>query len=205
MSNFSTFFETFKIAINSIWPMITLFVVIILLSRISYIIIHHDRFIFYKEFFWLVAIIYFLLLYYLLLSTDNASSGINISLFREITRYKVNSRAFYYNVLGNIFLFIPFGFLISSYLKNKKTFVFTLIISLATSLTAELIQFKIGRAFDVLLNVLGAVIGYYIYFIIASIKRILPDFLKREWFYNIISIIVLILVILLFYFFWGKV
>ena len=57
----------------------------------------------------------------MLLSTENASSGINLIPFREITRYTIGSKLFFYNVIGNIALFIPFGYFVSDKIKAKKT------------------------------------------------------------------------------------
>jgi glycopeptide antibiotics resistance protein len=185
--------------------MLTLFIAIVVIIRLSRKLINHEKFIFYKEFYNLLFIIYLLLLYYLLLSTDNASSGLNLTPFKEIIRYPITSIQFIYNVIGNIVLFLPFGFFISDFIKAKKTYQI-LIISALISLTAELIQFKIGRAFDIddiILNVTGAIIGFLCYKGLRSIKRKLPSFIKNNIFYNLLAIIVLIIMILLFGNIWG--
>ena len=101
--------------------MLTLFIVIMTVLKLSRVFINNDKFVFYKEFYNLLFIIYILLLYYLLLGTENASSGMNFTPFKEITRYSIGSKAFFYNVIGNIVLFIPFGYFVSDYLKAKKT------------------------------------------------------------------------------------
>ncbi len=114
-----------------------------------------------------------------------------------MTRYRVGSTLFVYNVIGNIALFIPYGYFISDTLKAKKVH-HILIPALITSLTAEIIQYKIGRAFDVddvILNVAGAIIGLLIYISIQKIKDKLPPFLKNNIFYNILAIIVLIIIV----------
>ena len=205
MSRLSPFFETFYEAINRIWPMLSLFIVIIGLLRLTRLIINHEKFVFYKEFYSLLAIVYILLLYHLLLSTEGASSGINLVPFKEMTRYSIGSKSFFYNVIGNIVLFIPFGYFVSSYLNAKKTHQI-FIISTLISLTAELIQFKIGRAFDVddiILNVIGSLIGFLVYLGLKGIKRKLPTFMKNNIFYNIIAVIILVIIILLFGSIWG--
>ena len=205
MNKLSPFYETFYEAINKIWPMLSLFVVIIGVIRITRIIINHEKFIFYKEFYNLLAIVYILLLYHLLLSTEGASSGVNLTPFKEMTRYTFGSKSFFYNVIGNIVLFVPFGYFISNYLNAKKTSQIFLV-SILISLTAELIQFKIGRAFDVddiILNVIGALIGFLSYLGIKGIKRKLPHFLKNNVFYNIVAILILVLIIVLFGSIWG--
>lgn len=206
MLNFrAPFYETFYNAINNMWPMLSLFVVIMIVLKLTKVFINNDKFIFYKEFYNLLFIIYVLLLYYLLLSTENATSGMNFIPFREMTRYSIGSTAFYYNVIGNIVLFMPFGYFVSDYLKAKKVHQIILV-SLIISLTAELIQFKIGRAFDVddlILNVLGAILGFMCYISVRAIKAHLPNFLKNDFFYNFLAIIVIVIMIILFGNIWG--
>lgn len=205
MGNISTFYDTFYVAIRNCWPMLTLFVAIITIIRITHVLINNEKITLYKEFYGLLAIIYFLLLYYLLLSTEGATSGFNIIPFQEITRYKFGSKSFFYNVLGNIALFIPFGYFVSDYLKAKKT-SHILLVSTLISLTAELIQYKIGRAFDIddiILNVVGAIIGFLAYRCVQTINHHLPKILQNNIFYNIIAFIVLIIIIALFGSIWG--
>ena len=205
MTSLKPFFETLRTTLVASWPMLTLFIVILAVMRISQIIINKEKITFYKEFYDLLTIIYVLLLYQMLLSTENASSGINIISFREITRYEIGSTLFFYNVIGNIALFIPFGYFMSDKLKAKKT-THIIIISTIISLTAELIQYKIGRAFDiddVLLNVTGAIIGYFGYTIIQQIKHKLPNALQNNIFYNILAILVILIIIILFGSIWG--
>lgn len=205
MDNLSPFYETFYWAINNTWPMLTLFTIIMLVLKITKVIINKDHFTFYKEFYNLLFIIYILLLYYLLLSTEKAASGINFIPFKEMTRYNIGSKLFFYNVIGNIVLFIPFGYFVSDYLKAKKIH-HILIVSILISLTAETIQYKIGRAFDIddiILNVLGAIIGFMCYISMRAIKNHLPKFLQNNIFYNIIAIIILIMIIFLFGSIWG--
>ena len=184
MSALSPFFETLHTTLSNSWPMLTLFIVILVVIKIAQIIMNKEKIIFYKEVYNLLMIIYILLLYQMLLSTENATSGINMVPFKEITRYEIGSKLFYYNVIGNIALFIPFGYFISDKLRAQKTsqIIYT---SAIISLTAELIQYKIGRAFDiddVLLNVSGAIIGFMLYVSIQAIKRHLPKTLQNNIF-----------------------
>ena len=109
MENLTPFYETLYNTLNNTWPMLTLFIAIMIILKLARVFINNDKFIFYKEFYNLLFIIYVLLLYYLLLSTENASSGMNFIPFKEITRYNIGSKSFFYNVIGNIVLFIPFG------------------------------------------------------------------------------------------------
>ena len=205
MKNLSPFYDTFNVAIKNCWPMLLLFVVIMVSIRLTKIITSREKFVFYKEFYMLLAIIYFLLLYYLLLSTEDATSGFNIIPFTEMTRYKIGSKSFNYNVIGNIVLFIPFGYIISDYLKSKKI-SHLFLLSALVSITVEAIQYNIGRAFDiddVILNVIGGLLGYVVYKFLQGIKNHLPRFLQNNTFYNLIAIIIFIAVILLFASIWG--
>ena len=100
-------------AIEKIWPMLTIFLVVIIAIRITYIKINHEKFVFYREFWNLVFVVYVLILFQLLTDSEiNTSGGLNIVPFTEMFRYRFGSTLFYSNVVGNIFIFLPF-------LKNK--------------------------------------------------------------------------------------
>ncbi len=206
MKYLSPFYNTFYNAMASIWPMLLLFVIILIVIRFSKIIINKEKIVLYKDFYTLLFILYMLALYYLLLSTENATAyGTNLIPFKEMTRYSIGSRGFFYNVIGNIALFIPFGYFVSNYIKANKTHQIV-IISIISSLTAELIQFKIGRAFDVddiILNTVGAIIGFLCYLFINFVKEKLPKKLQNDVFYNILAFLILVIIILVFYFMWG--
>ena len=187
-------------AINNVWPMIVIFVVIISTIRITYLTIHKEKFVFYKEFLNLVFLIYVLLLYQLLTNVEtNVNSGYNLVPFTEILRYKVGSEMFMYNVLGNIFLFVPFGYFVSGYIKASKV-SHILAVSIISSITIEVVQLQIGRSFDIddiLLNVTGAIAGFLLYIALCAIKKHLPKFLQRDLVYNILCFVVA--AILIFY------
>lgn len=205
MRNLSPFYDTFYLAINKMWPTLILFMVIITTLKLTKVFINKDKFIFYQEFYNLLFIIYILFLHYLLLSTENATSGINYIPFKEMTRYSIGSKSFFYNVVGNIVLFIPFGYFVTNYLKGKKLH-HILIPSLLISLTAELIQYFIGRAYDIddiILNVVGAILGFMFYISLRAIKQHLPKILQNNIFYNFLAIIVIIIIIFLFKTMWG--
>ena len=193
MENLSPFYKTLKWALEEIWPMLTLFLIIILVVRITDVIINKKSIIIYRDILSLLSVIYLLVLYFLLLSTEFALSGINFMPFREMTRYSIGSKSFYYNVVGNIAVFIPFGFIIGDAIKAKKI-KHVLIPCMIVSLSVELIQLVIGRAFDVddiILNSLGGLIGFLIYISLQLLKNHLPSFLQKNWFYNTIAILLL--------------
>jgi len=185
--------------LNEIWPMLTIFLVVIISMRITYIRVNHEKFIFHKEFVNLVFVVYALLLFQMLTNTEmNTTSGFNLMPFTEILRYKVGTPGFNLNVIGNIVVFIPFGYFVSGYVKATKI-SHILFISTLTSSTVEFVQHFIGRSFDVddiLLNVVGAVVGFLLYIGFTAIKKHLPRFFRSDTFYNIVCIVLAILVIL---------
>ena len=191
---------------HNIWPMLVVFTVAIIFIRFYYLKNHREKFCFYKEFSYLAAIIYIWLLFEILTMTEiNSASGINLIPFSEILRYKVGTKLFYYNVLGNIIIFIPFGYLIGSYVNPKKIWPIV-VTTLVTSGVVELVQLKIGRSFDIddiLLNIIGSIIGFLLFIGLTAINKRLPDFLKSEFVYNLICIILILLVGIYVLGYWG--
>lgn len=185
--------DIFTNTLNRIWPVIAIFLCVLITVRIAYLITNHKKIEIYKEVFGLIFVIYILLLFELLTATDtNPYHGVNLKPFTEITRYKFGTRLFNINVFGNILIFIPFGLFISSYLKSKKVFP-VLFISIITSTFAELVQLKIGRSFDIddiILNVVGSIIGYLLYLALKKLKQKLPSCLKKDFIYNILSLLI---------------
>lgn len=186
-------------SINNIWPMLTIFLVIIACIRIAAIKSSNESLIFHKEFSNLLFIIYILLLYELLTRSElNQAGGYNLVPFTEIFRYKIGSSSFYFNVIGNIVMFIPFGYFISTYIKPKKILPI-LLVSAVSSATVEFVQLCIGRSFDIddiLLNTLGAIFGFLLYVAFNAIKKYLPGIFGKDIIYNIISFIILVLIVI---------
>ena len=146
--------------------MIVLSCVVLISLRIAYLIMNKQKIIISQEIMSLAFVVYILCMFQIVTSQDvSGVHGVNITLFKELTRYEFGSKLFYRNIIGNIMMFIPFGFFSSYYLKlNKKSFIFFL--TLIVSIVIELIQLKIGRAFDIddiLLNIVGTLLGYYLY------------------------------------------
>jgi len=183
---------TIKNILANIWPMVLIITVILSTLRISYIIKNKEKFYFYKEVLSLGFIIYIIGLFYVVTFQDVSWSTSNFILFKEILRYEIFSSMFFKNVIGNMIMFIPYGFFVSYFLKiNKKRYI--IFFSLITSCTIEITQLIIGRVFDVddiLLNVIGGLIGYLLYKLIEKIRNKLPNFLKNDVFYNIFVIII---------------
>ena len=184
-----------NIVLSDIWPMLLLFIIVLFTMRIVDIIINKKRFVLYKDLSMLIFILYMFLLFELVTSTDFESYSNNFIPLKEIMRYSFTSILFYKNVLGNVLLFIPFGYFVNYILKNRK-FIIGTTLTLITSLSIELIQMNIGRSFDIddiILNLTGGIVGYFIYKILYNIKEKLPNILRKEWIYNILWILILIL------------
>ena len=176
-------------------PMVIISVVVAITLRITYIVKNKEEFCFYKELISLSFIIYILCLFQVVTFQDNNNiSSNNLIPFREMFRYDFGSRLFFKNVLGNIIMFLPYGFFTSYFLKEKKLFPIFILTTLA-SLTIEFTQLMIGRVFDIddiLLNIIGGVLGHYLYILILKIGDMCPKVLKAEWFLNLVSIILLV-------------
>lgn len=186
------------------WPMILIFTVIICSIRIVYLIIHHEKIIFYKELFSLGFMIYILVLFYIVTYQDPPSSSIssyNLVPFKEMFRYPLGTNLFYKNIIGNLLIFVPFGLFVSYYLKSKRLgLMIIFILTLISSVTIEFAQrLIVGRVFDVddiILNVLGGIIGYFLYKITNSIIGCLPGIFKSDGFLNLITIIGIALILI---------
>lgn len=133
-------------------------------------------------------VLYILFLIYFLVFSERAGRqpgsmdyNYNLLPFKEIQRFwqyrfQLGFRAVFTNLVGNILIFIPFGFFLplASKFRNLATTVF---MSFGLSLLVEMIQFmtRVG-SFDVddlILNTLGGLIGYYLFtrFHRASLRR----------------------------------
>ncbi len=176
-------------------PMIIISVVVAITLRVADIVKNKKDFSLYKELIALSFIIYILCLFQVVTFQDNNNiSSNNLIPFREMFRYDFGSRLFLKNVLGNIIMFLPYGFFTSYFLKEKR-FLPIFILTVITSLTIESTQLMIGRVFDIddiLLNIVGGVLGHYLYILILKIGDMCPRVLQREWFLNLVSIILLV-------------
>ena len=183
---------TMKNIIDNIWPMVLIMTIILSTLIKSYIIKNKLKFCFYEEMFKLAFMIYVIGLFYLVTFQDVSWSTSNFIPFKEIFRYNIFSAMFFKNVIGNMIIFIPYGFFISYFLKLDKSKQ-VIFLSLITSITIEITQLIIGRVFDVddiLLNVLGGIVGYLLYKLLRKFKDRLPWICKTEMFYNIVVFIV---------------
>lgn len=186
--------STLQSVISFTWPMVIISIIILVSFRICYLIVRQERIVLYKELSMLIFGIYILCLFQVVtFQDDTAWASNNFIPFKEILRYSITSRLFFKNVLGNMIMFLPFGFFTSYYLKSERIQL-PLILTLIASISIEFVQLSIGRVFDVddiILNILGGIAGYGIYSVLRRIGEKLPSFTKNEWFLNIIAILVL--------------
>ena len=184
------------------WPTLVIVLTIVVILRVTYIMTSDKRkFCIYEEIFEILFLAYLVLLFQLVTSQDLPGGGTNLMPFREILRYDIGTKAFYKQVFGNILLFIPLGYFATSYCKIKGLGTITLV-SLLSSLTIEVTQHYIGRTFDIddiILNVVGGIVGFLIYTALNAIRNHMPKFLQRDWFYNLLSVLLLIALVLYVY------
>lgn len=174
------------------WPMILISVVLLSSIRLSYLLKSKKPFVLHKELLTLFFIIYILCLFQVVTFQDINSFGSNNFIpFREITRYTFGSRLFIKNIIGNMLMFIPYGFFVAYYSKIddwKHSFCLVLI----ASLVIESTQLAIGRVFDVddiILNVVGGMVGYFMYKFFNKLANTCPKIFKSQIFLDIITII----------------
>ena len=191
-------FKIIKETIMEMLPMILLFIVTFSLIRVFELKKSNRRIYIYDEVISLLFILYIIVLFTFLSKTEiNVFHGFNIIPFEEISRYKWGSKLFVYNVVGNVVAFIPFGLYFAYKIKPSK--IYPVILSaLSISALVEFIQYYIGRSFDiddVILNVLGATIGYILFKILRWIHSKLPRMFHKEGLYNLVLILILVALI----------
>ncbi len=182
------------------WPIVTVSVIAIISLRITYLIKYKPKFVLYEEILTLIFVIYILMFFQVVTYQDVISYGNNFIPFKELTRYSFGSRLFYKNIIGNILLFMPYGFFVSYYLKLDKKRLAALLI-LIVSISIETVQLLIGRCFDVddiLLNLIGGMLGYFIYKILDKItenmsKRTMGTLLIAAIIIGIIAILYIVM------------
>lgn len=190
----STFFEV----LDTTWPTLVIFLTIIILLRVFTILNTSKKFILHEEILLLLFITYILFLFELVTSRDVYMNGTNLVPFREMFRYPVGSENFNRQVVGNILLFMPFGFFATYYTKIKKISSISFM-SILVSLTIEVVQKYIGRSFDVddiILNVVGGILGFLVYIGLDAIRKKLPSIFQKDGFYNFLSILLVIIICL---------
>lgn len=179
------------------WPIVFITTLSLITLRVIYLIKNKTKFILYEELLSLLFVIYLLVLFQIVTYQDVISYGNNFIPFKELTRYEIGTNLFYKNIIGNILLFVPYGFFSSYYLKLDKKIVAFIIVSLL-SISIEGVQLLIDRCFDIddiLLNIIGGMIGYFLY---KGLFKITYNMSKRT-IGNILIFSIMALIIFLLY------
>ena len=117
---------TIKNILANTWPMILIITIILSSLRIAYLLKYHEKFKFYEEMLKLGFIIYIMSLFYVVTFQDVSWSTSNFIPFKEVFRYQIFSERFFRNVVGNLIMFMPYGFFVSYFLgiigKLKDSF-----------------------------------------------------------------------------------
>lgn len=194
--------DDLMLVMETTWPIIAITLVAVISLRITYLIKNKHKFILYEELLALLFIVYLLMFFQVVTYQDVISYGNNFIPFKELTRYTIGSKLFFKNVIGNILLFMPYGFFASYYLKlDKKRLAFLLVF--IVSLSIECVQLVIGRCFDVddvLLNIIGGMFGYFIYRLLDFVTDKMS---KRTISTILIFALIALITILLYIMMWG--
>jgi glycopeptide antibiotics resistance protein len=187
--------------VNFTWPMIFISVLIVSSLRIAYLVKNKKSVILHQELMGLLFIIYVLCLFQIVTFEDVSWSSNNFIPFKEIGRYNIGSSLFYRNVIGNMAMFVPFGFFTSYYVKIKKPLLAIFLVAFA-SISIEVTQLLIGRVFDIddiILNNIGGLIGFFFYLLVARIEEKLPNLFKKDWLLSLIIFACIVGIVLLFW------
>ena len=180
------------------WPILVICSIIFVSMRIVYLVKRDKKIYIHKELLTYLFGIYIMCLFTVVTYQDVESYGNNFTPFKEMFRYTLGSNLFIKNVIGNMVMFMPYGFFTGYFLKINKVSV-VLLLSMLVSTSIEVIQGYIGRVFDIddiILNVIGSIIGFLIYKLFNKIKDRLPKILRNTIFYSIIILILIVLFIL---------
>lgn len=130
---------------------------------------------------YLIVIFYFLFLSdYFGRKESFLSYRYNFVPFREITRYIRRFDSFGFllvsmNLAGNILAFIPFGIFSPVFLKNRSKWLKSIFLGLLFIIIIEFIQVvtRVGcyDVDDIILNMLGIIIGFFIHLYIMKDKK----------------------------------
>ena len=183
--------------LSASWPIIAIILTIVIIIRIAYIKNHKKKVSLLNEIMLLLFVTYILILFQLV-TYEQDYNGVNLMPLKEILRYDFGTPGFMRQVVGNIVLFIPIGFFITYY-ASIKNIGSAFLATLASSLVIETVQYFIGRSFDVddiILNVIGGVLGFLIFVALDAVKKHLPSFFQKDIIYVILSILLIIFIIL---------
>jgi glycopeptide antibiotics resistance protein len=136
---------------------------------------------------WLLFYLYIILLSYFLFFSEHYGRDYilneyryNLQFLKEIRRFityreQLGFESFIVNILGNVFAFAPFGFMLPLLNKKYRKFFLISFLSILFSLSVEVAQMllKVGifDVDDILLNTIGGILGYLFFAICNAIFR----------------------------------
>ncbi len=192
--------EVIKSSLYDIWPFYIIAVIILGIFRYLFFKNSRYKFRLSKELMSLLFMTYvFLLLIYLSVTDSLSPNTFHIIPIKELLDYKLHSYSFNVNIYGIIITFLPLGFFVGYYIKSRSI-KNPLLAGLVITISLELIQYLIGRQFnidDILLGLIGTLIGFIVFRILNGIKNILPNFLQKDGLYNLFCIIIFVVILLL--------
>ena len=200
MPSLTSLDHTIRGVMSFTWPMIVVSVLTVASLRIVYLVKNKKPFVFYRELLALFFLIYILCLFQVVTVQDVSQygEGSNFIPFQEIFRYRFGSRLFLKQVIGNVLMFVPYGFFAAYYIRSDRPWIPLFLISFA-SLSIEVTQLMIGRIFDIddiILNIVGGMFGYFVYRLSMHIRNLLP---RKEWILNMVSLVIVIVFIFYLY------
>lgn len=110
---------------------------------------------------------------------DVIHRSINIVPFRTIIKFLFSSynwNVVLINIVGNIAAFVPMGFLLPIAFERLKTLLRVILVALSATMSIEIFQYITGVGAsdidDVILNVLGGIMGYFMMRIVAKLAAL---------------------------------
>ncbi|MCK0471899.1 VanZ family protein [Halalkalibacter sp. APA_J-10(15)] len=144
-----------------------------------------------------IFIIYIISLLYITLLAWNYGASLgpagpggrnyNIIPFRSIYRIGLFSPSMIDPIrilIGNIVLFLPFGFLVPALFSRLRKIIIVMVLGCLTSISIEVSQFvfthRVANIDDVILNTLGVLIGYVAFSILYSLRKRIIVFMSSS-------------------------
>ncbi|HET7627908.1 MAG TPA: VanZ family protein [Bacillales bacterium] len=135
-----------------------------------------------KRFVFLCWFTYVVILLYVTLFTHNYYTygrSVNLQLFDsiELMLHSGSYWLFIKNVYGNILLFLPQGLLLPILFRKCRNFFLLFFVAVVSSFTIESLQYAYAKRIfdidDILLNVVGAIIGWALVMHVIIVVRLL--------------------------------
>ena len=129
---------------------------------------------------YIVCIVYFLILSDMFGGSGYEERRYNLQPLQEIERFiiyrdQMSGWSVFLNLYGNIIAFVPFGMLLR-WARNKKTtfwqaVLFSFLFTLAIEVSQYITKLGVFDIDDIIMNTLGGIIGYCIYYVTAKLVR----------------------------------